>query len=269
MTLRDDGRAFSYWLGLELDEVTEVGAAEPASVGRVDPGAHLRHESGPMRAGAILGLLDCVGGLNGGLAALPRWVVSTNINQRVATLAVRGALALSARTLRVGRNAVITGVEVHDDATGEVVASGVLTSSILTFEGGAPVGNRPFKLRMPDARPPAFPALLGLRPKSPTSVELELLPQLRNPWGILHGAAIGLVVDVASQHCVQEQTGNAAAMTDAAVHFLAPGRVGPIEATGTVVGRRPDGHLVRVELRDRGANDRLLTVAAVTVSPID
>jgi len=267
-TERSDGRAFSYWLGLELDETTEVGADRPESVGRVDPGPDLRLPNGQVRAGAMLGLMDCVGGLTSGLAALPRWVVSTNINQRIATLDVHGALVLRSRTRRVGRNAVVTSVEARDESNDSLVATGVLTSSILTFEGALPVGTRPFCLRMPEGRAPDFPPLLGIRPASPVSVRLDLIPQLRNPWGILHGAVIGITVDAAAVHVVEQHTRSPGVMTDAVVHFVAPGRVGPIEAAGTVIGERPDGHVVRVELRDRGADDRLLTVAVVTVAPV-
>ncbi|MFN8036859.1 MAG: hotdog domain-containing protein [Acidimicrobiia bacterium] len=265
---RDDGRAFSYWLGLELDEIVQDEGAPPEALGRVDPGPHLRHADGRLRAGALLGMLDAVGGLNGGLAALPGWVVSTNITQRVGTLDVTGPVSLASRVLRTGRNAVVTTVEVHDGARRHV-ATGVLTSSILTFEGSAPVGARPFRLRLagaaPPALPPVLPPLLGVEPVAPDRVRLAIEPELRNPWGILHGGAICLLVDVAVEHVAERVAGGPVAMTDAAVHFLAPGRVGPVEASGAIVGSRPDGHVTRVEVRDRGAGDRLLTVAVATV----
>jgi hypothetical protein len=43
--------------------------------------------------------------------------------------------------------------------------------------------------------------------------------------------------------------------------------VGPVTARVTVVGRRADGTLARVEVRDAGAGDRLMAVAVVTVVP--
>ena len=53
--------------------------------------------------------------------------------------------------------------------------------------------------------------------------------------------------------------------TDIVLHFLAPNRVGPVQATTHVLGRRSDGHIARVELRDAGAN-RLTAVAIVTAT---
>jgi acyl-coenzyme A thioesterase PaaI-like protein len=52
------------------------------------------------------------------------------------------------------------------------------------------------------------------------------------------------------------------------MHFLSPGRVGPIVAVGELVGSRGGDHLVRVSVRDRGADDRLLTLAALTVRTV-
>ncbi len=47
-------------------------------------------------------------------------------------------------------------------------------------------------------------------------------------------------------------------------YYLGLGRVGPFLARGTVLG----GSTVRVELRDTGADDRLMTVALAAVEPI-
>lgn len=43
---------------------------------------HSRGATGSVRAGLLLTMLDFAGGLCGGLAALPRWVVSTNLVAR-------------------------------------------------------------------------------------------------------------------------------------------------------------------------------------------
>jgi acyl-coenzyme A thioesterase PaaI-like protein len=50
------------------------------------------------------------------------------------------------------------------------------------------------------------------------------------------------------------------------LHFLAPNRVGPVRATALPVGRgrRADGAVLRVEMRDEGA-DRVTALAVATV----
>ena len=88
---------------------------------------------------------------------------------------------------------------------------------------------------------------------------MPLAEQLRNPWGILHGGAVASLVDIAAEHASGGVT------TDVVLHFLAPNRVGPVRATAEPVGarRRADGTVMRVEVRDVGA-DRVTALAIAT-----
>ena len=99
--------------------------------------------------------------------------------------------------------------------------------------------------------------------------------RLRNPWGIIHGGATAYALDVAARSLIVGATEPAAAtgaiVTDLVIHYLSPGRVGPLVATATRIGGDGgdggDGrdHLVRVEVRDRGADDRAVSLAMTTV----
>ena len=55
------------------------------------------------------------------------------------------------------------------------------------------------------------------------------------------------------------------AVSDLFVHYLSPGRVGPVVASARVVGTKGREHLVRVAVHDHGAGDRPLVVAMATV----
>jgi acyl-coenzyme A thioesterase PaaI-like protein len=260
----DAGRSVARYLGVTMEEIGEIREGAATVVGRAPAPPHLRGADGSMAMGALLGLADSVAGLCGGLAALPGWVVSTNLMLRAVQLDVVGPLALRADVLRAGRNAVVTSIAVRDaGADDRLVADGALTSAILVPEGGPPVYERPLRLTAPDLDTAATPALadfLGTRSIDATAVGVELTDELRNPWGILHGGVTAALVDLAARHA----TGGTAT-TDAVLHFLAPGRVGPVHARVSVVGPRPDGALVRVEVRDRGADDRLVAFAVATV----
>jgi len=50
---------------------------------------------------------------------------------------------------------------------------------------------------------------------------------------------------------------------DVVLHFLAPNRVGPVRAEARAIGTRADGTVLRVEVRDDGA-DRVTALAVVT-----
>lgn len=260
----DAGRAVARYLGLTLREVSDPDTDDVVTIGEVRRDAHLRAPAGHVRAGVLLALADTVGGICGGLAALPGWVVSTNLLLRTATFEHRGPLRLTARVQRAGRNAVVTAVKVTDDGAADaLIADGILTSAVLQPVGGPPLYERPLELRAPDPGTdvPDPVEFFGIEPRDAASVALEITEIVRNPWGILHGGVTAALVDAAAEHVV----GPDASAADVALHFLRPGRVGPVVARAERLGVRPDGHLVRVEVLDAGAEDRVMAVAIVTV----
>jgi uncharacterized protein (TIGR00369 family) len=252
------GRDVGRYMGVTMREV-----AEGHIVGHADVVDHLRGPAGGVRTGALLTMLDNVGGLSGGLAALPDgWVVSTNLAARVVQLAHVGPLRLDARLLRRGRNSVVTSVQICDeDAGDELVASGILTSAILVPENGPPKWIRPLAIDSTVGRAPDLPPIsewLGVRSVDASSVEIDLAAELRNPWGMLHGGVVATLVDLAAEHATE-----GGLTTDVVLHYLAPNRVGPVRAIARVLGHRSDGIVSRVEVRDVGA-DRTTALAIVT-----
>lgn len=255
-----DGRDVSRYVRTSMREVGELHLVGDAPA---DP--HLRHPDGPVRAGALLAMMDTVGGLCGGLAALPEgWIVSTNLVARVVGPERHtGPLRVDARVLRRGRASVITSVQVVDAGGGDVlVADGVLTSAVLVPDNGPPRWDRPLVLDAGPALDPPPPPLtewLGLRVVDGTTVEIDLVAILRNPWGILHGGVIAMLADLASEHATGART------RSMVLHFLAPSRAGPVRASARRIGTGGDGCVSRVELRDEGAG-RVTAVALVTTN---
>lgn len=234
---------------------------------------HLLGPGGGIRAGALLTMVDNVGGMSAGLAALPdAWVVSTSMMLRSSHVAAPGVLHLSSHVVRAGRNSMVTDVRVVG-GDGTPLASGVLSSAVLTPEGGAPEWDRPISLRYGPEEAEDLPRLLdwiGIetrRTDAGAVATAELTDALRNPWGILHGGVTATIVDAAGEAAVRGLTGSEAATADCVLHYLAPGRVGPVQATASVLGHRPDGHLVRIEVHDLGA-ERLFATAITTVREV-
>lgn len=251
--------------------------------GHFAPGPHLVDEDGRVGMGVLSTLVDNVGGMVNGLAVLPDWIVTTNLTVRRAArppdgpAGPDGPLDLVARVLRRGRSTAVCDVDITA-ADGRRLATAVMTSSILTPEMGPPPVPRPLKRRqVPTVDDPLYSSPPGeffdLRPGDlPGEIRLDAPPRVRNPWGIVHGGAIAIAVDAAARAAVAHPTGidvdtDDLGVTDLAMHFLSPGRVGPLVALGELIGSRGDDHLVRVTVRDRGADDRLLTMAALTVRP--
>ncbi len=258
----ETGRSLTQYLGLTLRETSEPGAAHPTIEGDLARLDHMRAANGNVRAGALLTAADSSAGLCGGLAVLPGWVVTTNIMLHITSFEHVGPLRTCARVLRTGKKAVVTAMHIIDlGRDNALIADGVLTSAVLHPEGGPPNYPRPLVI---DASThdswttEELPDFLAVRTDGPSRLSIELNDRLRNPWGILHGGAIAALVDVAAEHTTGGVT------TDVVLHFLAPGRVGPVAATVEPIGTRPDGTVVRVEIRDSGADNRLIAISVVT-----
>ena len=261
----ETGRDVSRYVGVELREVQPAADGSPRIEGHAPAPAHLRRPGGGVRTGALLTMLDNVGGLCGGLAVLPDgWVVSTNLSARVVRLDHTGPFRIDARVLRQGRASVVTAVEIRDeDERDALVVDGVLTSAVLIPENGPPRWSRPLVLSAgpPLVEPvPPIPDWLGAHAIDDATVEMQLAESLRNPWGILHGGAVASLIDLTAEHLTGGTT------TDVVLHFLAPNRVGPVRAGGTALGSRADGTVLRIEVRDEGA-DRVTALAVATAAP--
>lgn len=275
MEISEDGRTVARFVGVDLREVGDWENGEVVGEATSPLHDHLRAPGGGIRTGALLTMCDNVGGFCAGLAALPDgWVVSTNLTLTLTPARARGPLRLRSTVLRAGKAAIVTDVRVTDaGAEGAIIADAVLTSAVLVPEGGPPQWARPAHLQ-PPPHTSALPPLvewLGIRdvPGAPAGVvELDVTDAVRNPWGIVHGGVTAALVDVAAERAVASARAGSAVETvetgDVSLHFLAPSRVGPVQATATVTGERADGGVVLVEVRDMG-RDRVVARAVATV----
>ncbi|MGB7050851.1 MAG: hotdog fold thioesterase [Acidimicrobiales bacterium] len=256
----------------ELPPDAGEGAEAPSAMaGRAPIDAHLRGPGGGLRTGALITVLDSLGGLMSGLAVHPRWIVTTNLMATVAELSHRGPLRMSGRVLRQGRNSVVSALRVVDEGAGDrPVAAATMTSAVLD-PGAMPLDfERPLVVPMPppssDERAPED--FFCIEPGEGLVTRLRLEDRLRNPWGILHGGALAVLADVAACRAASRSGGPVRAAADTVLHYLQPARVGPIEAHATVIGNDEGHALVRVGIHDAGADDRVVMLASVGVVPV-
>ena len=99
-----------------------------------------------------------------------------------------------------------------------------------------------------------------LRPTGVT-VELDIRDDLRGPAGTLQGGVIATLVDVAAASTAAQGSSGLVATSEMTIHFLAPGRVGPVRAVGELLRSRSGGAAVEVRVYDAGRDDRLMAVA--------
>ncbi len=245
-------------------------------IGKAPLDEHLRGADGAVRSGALLTLVDSIGGFTSGLAVLPQWIVTTSLVLKLVTTKQKGPLRIEARVLHSGRSSVVTDVCVYDEGSAskgdELAASAVITCAVLTPSAMDLDFIRPVRLKAAPATPGSpvpLDQFFCIESENGPITRLRLAEHLRNPWGILHGGAVATLVDVAAHRAVERSTGLASAVSDVALHFVRPARFGPIEAHCTLLGRRCKEWLVRVAVRDGGAQDRLVAVATANVAILE
>ena len=270
----DPRRVVGDYFRLERWEIPPPAGVDAPSEfgGRVPVDAHQRGPGGGLVTGGLLTSLDNLGGFTAGIAVLPEWVVTTSMMVTVSDLSHRGPLRLHARVLRRGRKAVVAGIDVVDEgADDRAVAVATMTCSVLDPGPRDLEFERPFSIPMAPPDPLARPPLefFGIEPGTGPITRLGLEEHLRNPWGILHGGAVAMLAEVGACRAVEGErvgaSGSRVAASDTVLHYLYPAKIGPVEARCEVLGAGEGRGVVRVAIHDVGAEDRLVTVGAVTV----
>jgi uncharacterized protein (TIGR00369 family) len=101
------------------------------------------------------------------------------------------------------------------------------------------------------------------------SVEIDIRDDLRGPAGTLQGGIIATLVDVAAASTAALTGTSFVATTELTIHYLAPGRVGPIRAVGELLRSGARGFAVEARVYDVGMGDRLMAVALAAFASLN
>jgi uncharacterized protein (TIGR00369 family) len=93
------------------------------------------------------------------------------------------------------------------------------------------------------------------------SVEMDMRADLCGPARILQGGIIATIADVAAASTAALSGSSLVATTEMTLHYLSPGRVGPIRAVGELLRSGARSFAVEVRVFDTGADNRLMAVA--------
>jgi len=97
-------------------------------------------------------------------------------------------------------------------------------------------------------------------------IELSSCDYIRNSFGALHGGVFALLIDRAGQEAARASTRMPLVTRDLNIYYLSQGKVGPFITNATVIRDKSDTIVTRVEIRDSGANNRLLAVGLNTAA---
>jgi len=116
----------------------------------------------------------------------------------------------------------------------------------------------------------AFQRSLGLRWRrgdgdNSVAVVMDMRDDLRGPAGSLEGGVVSTLADVAGASTCAMAVGSLVATEHISISFIAPGREGPIRATGTLLRSGRNDAVAEVRVEDAGKDNRLMAVALVTV----
>lgn len=229
-------------------------------------------ELGQLRAGILCILIDAAGGELGVRTARPNWVATSDMV--VHQLAPCSAGRVEARPVLLRRTRATIVLEVEVTGPEGALALATMTFAVLPARtpvqrmgAGAEEPRTDFALEGSRLRLPFLDAI-GLQRIDDARgvVELPLTPYVGNSLGALQGGVVATLIDVAAEAAARVATGEPWVSVDLAVNFLALGRVGPIRSRARLLRRDAASALLRVELRDVGEDDRLLTVATVVAA---
>ncbi len=271
-------------LGIEAELTTETTARVRT---RVTP--EVVAADGSVRAGVLATLVDMVGGAIAARVLHPDWMATADLAVELVGAPAGPWVEARGTVLRRGRTTLVVealvaavdedgrDVEV-DGRTPEPVAWASMTFAVLPAKDGSPVVPRADEL-------PSRWAIGGGRLDRPV---LEALPvtvldaaagrvsvparsYLHNSFGAVQGGVVALIAEAAGAESLGAAyglDGGGMVVTGLQIVYLALGKVGPVVSSARVLASGPEGRgSAVVELRDAGADDRLMTVVNVTAEP--
>ena len=261
----------TYIRQLGLSFSTEGGV----STGRLPWAPALRSANGWIRLGALAVLADCISGYRAIRDFEGAWIGTSELAIHGPFGEALAGVVATADLLRRRRTGAVYEVRFHNADGGSPLAVATVTLGLLSRQGERKV---PAAITGRSAVADAASALESLddllpveRPTDGHGSALSIADEVRNSWGVVSGGIISLLTEAEAERVAGLAVGGPCSLEALGMHFLAPGRVGPIVARAALLsdGHRAHGtaaHL-RVRIHDAGADNRLIATASATAAP--
>lgn len=251
---------------------------EGRAVVRAPAVPEIRTAEGSLQIGAVATLIDVLGGALTVRAVYPDWMATSSLSVHMARRPASDTIAAVGRVMRAGRTMAVVDVDILEEGVDpgertDSVGTGMMTFSRLprrksnpTFEPDMEVsGTVDFAIEGSGLKRPYRDAA-GLRvlDEAAGAVELALRPYVRNSLHALQGGMIAVLADAAGEMAARRAAARPMTTLDLSVQYLSQGKKGPFRTRARLVRRTGDTVLTRVEVIDRGMEDRLLAVVMNT-----
>jgi len=264
----------SYIRQLQLAFETTDGV----TTGRLPVHPALCSAPGLVRIGALTILADCVAGFDALSAFDMAWVGTSELGIHGPFGTVVGdEIIATGRLLKQRKSGGVFEISMRDSGRRDghgPLATATVTLSLLSQQRGSKLDSAIAEHTGQLAPVTPLTSLSDvLEPRSlpGRGLALELTDNVRNSWQVLSGGVAALLTELAAQEAAAEALGGHCIVDGLSLHFLAPGRSGPVEARADVLAAQTDrngiapgtAHL-SVRLTDAGAEDRLIVAATAT-----
>ena len=265
----------------DLSPVLSYEAANRARL-RAPVGSEVSTDQGTMHVGVMAALMDVLGGGLALTAFAPDWAATTHLSVQSRGRAFSGSIEARGEVHKTGRNMVLVKIEIGNVTGGPEGIAPVATAMIgftrfSPREGSQALNIDPVTGKMAYAniesegldRPFYEKAGLTVLDEAEGLVQVEAHDYIRNSFGALHGGVVALLADLSGQTAARSATGKPLVTTDLTVNFVSLGEKGPFQARATVLRKMGESVLSLVEIRDMGAEGRIMSFAVNLAASCD
>jgi acyl-coenzyme A thioesterase PaaI-like protein len=222
---------------------------------------------GAPRAAAYVMVVDCIGGWVADRASDQDWVTTTDLSVRMPVPLTPDEILTTATPLRSGRR-IISAQVAMTNGLGEPIAHGYTSFARVPRRDGdgtrIRIGDIEGITCEPLTEPLAEAAGITVLDAMTGRTTTELTSALTNPMNALQGAMAALLAEVSAIAVLDSNRGAEHVVTGIDLRYLSMGNVGPITTVATIIGD-PSAGQVRVELRDKGHDDRIIAVVLASL----
>jgi uncharacterized protein (TIGR00369 family) len=250
----------------ELHEDGSVTATMPVLPDQLDAG-------GRIRMGAIAPLVDLCAGLLGAKAVHPDWTATLDFKLHLDHLPTEGEIHGACRSLRVGKNMVLSENRLTDGDE-RTVGMAHVTFSRLPRREDTPTTPPPKVTRTDLAHPDEEPRVplddyyqLRVDPDEP-AFELDHHERIYNSFGSIQGGAMAALLERVAALAAERILDEPCRTVDLHFSYLAPATTGPFRVVAQPLRVEATSVLSTVELLDTGNDGRQCAVGTARAIPV-
>ena len=238
------------------------------------------NRQGALQVGAVATLIDVLGGALTVRAVHPDWIATASMSVHMTGSPTSDAVAAAGSVIRAGRTMVVIDVDIREETGNPARATRSIGAAMMTFSRLPRREDTPaFKLDIdgPETfdfaaegsgldRPYLDAAGVRVLDENAGVVTLEMREYVRNSLRALQGGMIAVLADAAGETAARAAVGKPLSTIDLSIQYLAQGKRGPFQTRARVLRTTGDTVLTRVEVIDRGVEDRVIAVAMNTAA---